>query len=88
MGVVNNIMRGKTNNVAEVTLTASAASTVVTNLVAGPDSCILFMPLTANAAAAMAAGTMYVSAQDKQEFTITHANNAQTDRSFRYIVVG
>lgn len=92
--VVRNVMTGKTNNAGSVTLTANAASTVVTVAygVIGENSHILFTPQTANASAEIGAGTMYVSARsvvtNPQTFTITHANNAQTDRSFGYIVVG
>ena len=84
--VINNIIRGKTNNRGEVTLTANAASTVVNDVNAGGESIILLMPLTANAATASA--TTYIASQGKETFTITHANNAQTDKNFRYVVIG
>lgn len=86
--VVNGIMNGKINATGEVTLTASSATTAVTEVRAGADSVILFTPTTANAAAEQGAGGMYVSSFGKQTFTITHANNAQTDRTFRYAVIG
>jgi hypothetical protein len=86
--VVNNILDGKLNSTGSVTLTASAASTAVTDERAGYESVILFMPTTANAAAEQAAGGMYVSTRGKQTFTLTHANNAQTDRTFDYIIIG
>ncbi len=86
--IVNNILDGKINATGTVTLTASAASTAVTEDRAGATSVILFMPTTANAAAEQAAGGMYVSSRGKQTFTITHANNAQTDRTYDYIVIG
>lgn len=86
--VVNSILDGKINATGSVTLTASAASTAVTEGRAGDDSVILFMPTTANAASEQAAGGMYVSSRGKQTFTITHANNAQSDRTFEYVVIG
>lgn len=86
--VINNIMRGKTNNRGEVTLTASASSTVVSDVNVGGDSVIHFMPTTANAAIELGNSTMYVSSTGKQTFTITHDNNSQTDRTFRYIIIG
>lgn len=92
--VINGIMLGRTNNYGTVTLTASAASTVV-SLASGRlsiYSVILFDPLTANASTEIHGGTMYVTSAnrnvDNQQFTITHANNAQVDRSFRYCIVG
>lgn len=86
--VVNNLLDGKLNSTGSVTLTASAATTTVTEFRAGYESVILFMPTTANAAAEQAAGGFYVSSRGKQTFTITHANNTQTDRTFDYIVIG
>ena len=86
--VVNSILDGKINATGSVTLTASAASTAVTEDRAGDDSVILFMPTTANAASEQAAGGMYVSSRGKQTFTITHANNSQSDRTFEYVVIG
>lgn len=84
--VLNNVIKGKTNNRGEVTLAAGSGSTNVEDVNAGGNSVILLMPLTANAAAALA--TTYVSVQGKQGFTITHSNNSQTDRLFRYTVTG
>jgi hypothetical protein len=46
------------------------------------------MPTTANAAAEIGNGTLYVSSRDKQQFTITHASNTQSDRTFGYVVQG
>lgn len=88
ISTINQLILGNLNNTGTVTLTASAASTTVTNSRVGANSYIEFMPTTANAATEKAAGTMYVSARTKGEFTITHANNAQTDRTFQYIHVG
>lgn len=85
---VNLLIDGKFNSTGTVTLTASAASTAVTDYRVGPDSVIVFTPTTANAAAEQGGGTMYLSARAKQGFTLTHANNSQTDRTFLYIVIG
>lgn len=84
--VVNGVMDGKINATGTVTLTANAASTVLSDMRIGPDSCIPLMPTTANAATALA--TTYVSSRGKETATITHANNAQTDRTFCYAVLG
>jgi hypothetical protein len=88
--VVNGLMQGKSNNYGSVTLTANAASTTVTESAGriSSNAVILFMPTTANAA--VANQTMYVSATapNSNTFTITHANNAQTDRTFRYVIIG
>jgi len=85
---LNQIILGNLNNSATVTLTAGTTTTTVSNSRVGASSFIEFMPTTANAAAEKAAGTMYVSSRTKGEFVITHANNAQADRTFTYIHVG
>jgi hypothetical protein len=84
--VVRNAMDGKINSTGSVTLTASSTTTLVEDSRAGGDSVILFMPTTANAAAEQT--TMFVSVRAKQSFTITHANNSQTDRTFSYVILG
>lgn len=86
--IINNIMRGKTNNRGETTLTANSATTAILDENVGGESIIILMPLTANAATEIANGTIYVSSQGKKTFTLTHADNAQTNRNFRYAVIG
>lgn len=81
-------LRGKTNNRGEITLTAGAATTTLTDEKIGADSVIALQAMTANAAAEIGAGTLYFSAMTGGAATITHANNAQTDRTFRYTVTG
>jgi hypothetical protein len=84
---INNLLNKRMDAVGEVTLTANAASTAVTDNRVIKNSAVVFTPLTANAAAAI--GTTYVAEADYAtgSFTITHANNAQTDRTFRYIIL-
>jgi len=87
--VVNQILVGRLNVVGTVTLTANVATTTVLDTRVGNDSAIPFMPTTANAAAEIGAGTMYVSTRTAgTSFVITHANNAQTDRIFVYCIIG
>lgn len=85
--VVNNVMRGKLNNTNEINLTASQTTTTVTDYNVGDTSVILFMPTNADGATELASGSMYVSAQTKNQFTITHSNSTTT-RSFKYCVIG
>lgn len=88
ISAVNQINLGNIDNTGTVTLTASTTTTTVTNSRVSANTFIDFMPTTANAATEKAAGTMYVSSQTKGSFVITHANNGQTDRIFKYIHVG
>lgn len=88
---VNRLLQGKTNNVGDtMTLAANSAATILRDPRLSPKSAILFDPLTANAAAELAAGTMYVTAANRRDsaFTITHANAVTTDRTFRYAIIG
>lgn len=87
---INQLIRGRANSVDSVTLTENSATTVVTPPVqiSNSEAKIFFTPRTANAAAEVGNGTMYVSAITRTNFTITHANNAQTDRTFDYDVRG
>ena len=65
------------------TLTASVTSTVVTDATCTADSVINYMPTTAHAA--LAVPSMWITA-GSGAFTITHANNAYTDRDFKYVI--
>jgi hypothetical protein len=80
------LLNGKGNNIGDVTLTANSATTTLLNPLITPSSHISFSPLTLNAAAAIAG--LYVSARAAGTATLTHANNAQTDRHFTYTVDG
>ena len=86
--IVNGILDGRQNNIGSFTLTANVTTTTVTDFRVGVDSVITLMPTTANAAAAL--GTTYISAVAPltNTFTVTHANAATTDRTFKYEVTG
>lgn len=85
---VSRLAAGNSNAIGTVTLTANAASTTVTDDRMGAAALVLFDPTTANAATELAAGAMLVSSRAKGSFVIAHANNAQTDRTFNYIIQG
>lgn len=84
--LLNQVLDGKTNNTGSVTLTANSATTTLTNPLITATSVITFSPQTANAATAT--GNLYVSAKADGSATLTHANNAQADRTFDYVVTG
>lgn len=69
------------------TLTANVASTSLQDSRIGVTSFIQFMPTTANAASEIGAGTLYVSARAEGVATLNHANNAQADRAYTYLVI-
>jgi hypothetical protein len=88
VNAVRQLMQGRSNAAGSVTLAASAASTTVTAPNCAPGSQVFLFPRTAHAGAELAAGGCYVSAIAGGAFTITHANNPQTDRTFSYVCLG
>lgn len=83
---INRHNQGKFNASLDVTLTANAASTTITDARISRESALVLSPLTANAAAALA--TTYPSFQGSGSAVLAHANNAQTDKSFRIAILG
>ena len=87
-----NIRNGKLTIADTLTLAASTLSSTFTLASGrlGNDSVILFEPLTDNAAAALYSGSMRVKTKNVTSRTITikHPSNANTDKSFRYIIIG
>ena len=88
--VIQAMRRGKLECTTTVTLTAGAASTTLTYANLSPQSVVTFDPMTANAAAELYGGTMYVLEADRGDgsWVITHANNAQVDRKFMVSCIG
>ena len=82
--------RDKIECVAELTLTANAATTTLTDERLSVQSVVHFDPKTANAATEIYGATMYVLTANRitGAWVITHANNAQADRSFQVSIIG
>ena len=88
---IQQLAAGRSNATGTVTLTPSTATTTVTPTQTGTiaaGSTPILTPATANAAAEIGNGTMYVSAVANGSFTITHANSATADRTFLWAVLG
>lgn len=85
---ITGIMRGKTNCVLDVTLAANVTATTITDDRLGYFTGIYLDPLTANAAGAMATTYCLQANRLKGSFTLTHANAATTDRTFRVAIFG
>jgi hypothetical protein len=83
---IQSLYNGRSNATGTVTLAANAATTTVSAVNCAPQSAVFLFQKTANGAAALA--TTFISAVGKQSFTISHANNAQTDRSFFFVCLG
>lgn len=85
---VRQLCEGRSNATGTVTLAASAATTTVANGNCGVGSIIMLTPQTANAAAALATTYILASNVTAEQFIISHANNAQTDKIFGYEIRG
>lgn len=88
--IITAMQRGRSNSVGTVTLTASVASTTLTDARIAADSAVILIPTTANASAELGNGTLYLAEGSRVNgsIVITHANNAQTDRTYRYAIIG
>jgi hypothetical protein len=85
---VRELFEGRSNAVGKLTLVANAASTTVATANCGAGSTVILTPITAHAAAEVAAGALYVSAVGNGSFTLAHASNSQADRTFLYACFG
>jgi hypothetical protein len=85
---IRDLFAGRSNAVGTVTLRANEATTVVTALNVGASSRVFLMPTTANGSAEFGNGTIRISSVGSGTFTITHANNANADKTFFYVCLG
>jgi hypothetical protein len=86
--VIRGLIEGRSNAVVEASLTANQATTTVTAPTCGAGSAPIPVPMTTNAGAELGAGTLHISTVSNGSFVVTHANNAQTDRTFRFVCIG
>ena len=91
---VNTIMQGRIRGTLDVTLTANTTVTTISDSRIGYFSWLLPMPMTANAAAEIAGGALYIpqatlgpTVSNIPSAIIQHANNSQTDRTFRFLII-
>lgn len=80
------LFQGKTNNTGEITLTANSATTTFLDSRLTIDSVVVFDPMTANAKADIPYAL--TANRNNLQWTLTHANAASTDRTFKYLIVG
>jgi hypothetical protein len=82
------VLRTLAERTGLVTLTANAGSTTLVDARIRHDSPVALLPVTTNAAAELVAGLLHVNEAGRVNgsVAIVHANNAQTDRTFRYLI--
>lgn len=83
---VNEQLKGRANNVGEVTLDASVTTTTISDIRIKQTMTAVLIPRTANAAAAMT--NVYISAVADGSITLTHSSTATVDRTFDYVLHG
>jgi hypothetical protein len=88
--VVNRLLVGQMDVTTFFTLTANAASSTLTDSRININTAIILTPTTANASAEIGNGTIYISetGRVKGSVVLTHANNAQADRTYRVALIG
>jgi hypothetical protein len=85
---IQQLASGRSNAVGSVTLTTGVATTVVTDSNCAAGSVPMLVPTTANAAAEIGNGTMFISAVADGSFTVSHANAGTAGRTFLYALIG
>jgi len=82
------LVQGRNNAIGEVTLTPGVTTTTVMFENCSKDSAVLLFQKTQNAAAAVPSTWVPQNWVVQGGFTISHANNAQTDRTFWFLCIG
>lgn len=82
------LVEGRNNAAGRFTLTPGATTTIVNHPNCSKDCEPQFSARTANAAAEVGNGTIWISSVDQGSFSVRHANNGQADREFGYTVQG
>ena len=87
---INRLYDGKINATGTVTLTASQATTTLSDRRIGLNTKVYLTPTTANASAEIGAGAIYQTFPNTTEgqAVINHANNSQSDRAFGFALHG
>jgi hypothetical protein len=82
------ILLGLAERTGTFTLATGAGNTTLIDARIRSDSPVILVPATMNAAAEIAAGTLWVQEAGRVNgsVVITHANNAVVDRIFRYMI--
>ena len=85
---VRELVEGRHNAASRFTLTPGTTTTVVEHPNCSLDCEPQFSPRTANAAAEVGNGTIWISDVGQGSFTVRHANNGQADRIYGFTVSG
>jgi hypothetical protein len=86
--MTNDMLHGGLNNVLDITLTANAATTTITDNRIGGTSRPTLQAMSASAATEAVSGNLWVAAPGKYTVVIHHTNSGVTDRSFSMMLGG
>ena len=86
--MLEQLRQGRSVNQGTVTLVENTTTTVVNEPLFESHQIVQLYPFTADAAAEVAGGQLFISARANGNFTITHSNSASTTRIFGYTFVG
>lgn len=88
--VLDRVNKGKFNATVDFTIAAHTSTTTIVDSRIATTSVIILDPLTAHAAQCLASGNCYILGSDRSNGSaiMTHNNNAQTDRTFRALIIG
>jgi hypothetical protein len=85
---IRELFEGRSNAVGTVTLRANQTTTTVTAPNCGPETRIFLEATTATAATERGGSALRISSVGSGTFTITHANTADTDKTFFWLALG
>lgn len=85
---INQVINGKINSVSTVTLNAGATTTTVHDPLVSKSSVFVFSAQTAHAAAIAQPYVLPANITDDFSYIITHANDANVDKTFGVAILG
>lgn len=85
---IEQIDQGRLNCSGTFTLAASATTTTVSAPTVANGTEIVFSPVTADAAAAMATTFIIPANVSAGSFIVSHASGASVDRTFNFVAIG
>ena len=85
--ITRELLKGKSNNANEITLTVDSLTTKLTDPRYSMDTVVTLSPRSATAATALAAGVVWIESH-RGEIIVHHDSQSNTDRKFGAVFVG
>lgn len=85
---IHDLQEGRTRATGDFTIRHDNTTTVVTDPLVRINDVILLMATSATSAIEQSLGLIYVSDVAAGEFTVTHSDDPDETRTFRYLVAG